>query len=109
VKHTQLDAVIHAPVRLAILSVLVSVTEADFNYLKNITGATDGNLSTHLSKLEQKEYVKIEKVFKGKKPATICRITRQGRDAFSKYLKALEDVIHFPGQETGVKSSETKV
>lgn len=94
-KFAELDPVIHSRIRLAILSILVSVKEADFNYLKKTIGTTDGNLSTHLSKLEEAGYVKLKKSFKGKKPLTTCSSTKKGKDAFSKYLKALEDLIHF--------------
>ena len=90
----ELDPVIHSRIRLSILSVLISVKEADFIYLKEATGTTDGNLSTHLSKLEQAGYVKIEKGFVGKKPRTTCFITNEGKDAFSKYVKTLEQFIH---------------
>ncbi len=93
----ELDPVIHSRIRLSILSVLISVKEADFIYLKEATGTTDGNLSTHLSKLEQAGYVKIIKGFVGKKPRTTCSITNDGKDAFSKYVKNLEQFIH-PGE-----------
>jgi len=94
-KIVQLDPIIHSRIRLAVLSILISVKKADFNYLKKTIGTTDGNLSTHLSKLEQAGFVSLKKSFKGKKPLTTCSITAKGKDAFSKYLKTLEDVIHF--------------
>lgn len=94
-KFINLDQIIHSRIRLAILSILVSVKEADFNYLKKTIGTTDGNLSTHLSRLEQAEYIKVKKTFKGKKPQTTCSITKKGRDAFSQYVKSLEEIIHF--------------
>jgi len=90
-----LDPVIHSQVRLSILSILAAVKEADFNTLKKMTGTTDGNLSTHLSKLEEAGYVKVKKSFKGKKPLTSCSITAKGKEAFSEYLKDLEKIIHF--------------
>ena len=90
----ELDPVVHSRIRLSILSVLISVREADFIYLKEATGTTDGNLSSHLSKLEQAGYVKITKGFVGKKPRTTCSITNKGKDAFSKYVKNLEQFIH---------------
>ena len=92
-KIAQLDPVIHSRIRLAVLSILISVKEADFSYLKKTIGTTDGNLSIHLSKLEKADLVTIKKSFKGKKPLTTCAITMKGKDAFSKYLKALEDII----------------
>lgn len=92
-KILQLDPVIHAPARLAILSILVSVDNADFKFLKESTGATDGNLSTHLSKLEASGYITIEKSFQGKKPQTRCALTPTGREAFLRYFRALEQIV----------------
>ena len=94
-KFTQLDSAIHSKIRLAAISILISVKEADFNYLKKTIGTTDGNLSTHLSKLEEKDYLTIKKTFKGKKPHTNYAITKKGEKAFSKYLEVLEDLLHF--------------
>ena len=93
-KLQELDPIIHSRIRLSILSMLISVEEADFVYLKEATGTTDGNLSTHLTKLENAEYVKITKEFLGKKPRTTCSITDKGKEAFSKYVKTLELFIH---------------
>ena len=90
-----LDPVIHSQVRLAVLSILITVEEADFNYLKKETETTDGNLSTHLAKLEEAGYIRMKKSFRGKKPLTTCSITEKGKTAFSLYLKALES--YFPG------------
>jgi DNA-binding MarR family transcriptional regulator len=94
-KISRLDSTVHSPVRLAILSILISVERADFNYLKKTTRTTDGNLSTHLSKLEEKGLIRMKKSFKRKKSLTTCSITEKGKKAFSDYLKALEEVIHF--------------
>jgi len=80
-----LDRLIHQPTRLAIMAVLYSCEGADFIYLKNTTGLTKGNLSSHLSKLEEAGYIEIEKSFKGKFPHTTCRLTEQGRKAFAEY------------------------
>jgi len=92
-KILQLDPVIHAPARLAILSILVTVENADFKFLKESTGATDGNLSTHLSKLEASGYITIEKSFNGKKPQTRCAMTPAGRQAFLNYFEQLEQIV----------------
>ena len=89
-KFAPLDPVIHSPVRLAVLSVLASVKQADFSYLKAATDTTDGNLSTHLAKLKESGYIAIKKTFKGRKPYTSCALTEKGRAAFRGYLKALE-------------------
>ncbi len=92
-KFAQLDPVIHSRIRLAVLSILVSVKEASFSYLKETIGTTDGNLSASLSRLEEAGYISIKKSFKGKKPLTTCSISEKGRTAFSDYLKALETYI----------------
>ena len=89
----KIDTLIHAPVRLAIVSTLISVEEAEFGYLKTVTGASDGNLSTHLSKLEEGGMISIEKTFRGKKPLTVCRLTDRGRAAFKTYLADLERIL----------------
>ena len=89
-----LDPVIHAPVRLSIMTILISVKEANFTYLKEATGTTDGNLSAHLSKLENARYLKTVKRFVGKKPKTTCSITAAGRSAYEKYIVTLEKYIH---------------
>jgi len=89
-----LDPLIHVPTRLAILSVLITVKSANFIYLKESIGVTDGNLSTHLTKLEAADYIKIVKTFKGKKPQTICSITPKGRKSFRKYLEHLEQIVN---------------
>jgi DNA-binding transcriptional ArsR family regulator len=94
-KLAQLDPVIHSRTRLAVLSILVSVKEASFNYLKETIGTTDGNLSVSLSKLEEAGYISIKKAFKGKKPLTTCRISEKGAKAFSEYIKALETYTGF--------------
>lgn len=90
---TDLDPIIHAPVRLAILSVLITAENADFNYLKNVTATSDGNLSTHLNKLEATGMITIEKKFVGKKPQTLCKISEKGRQEFRKYLEQMEKFI----------------
>jgi DNA-binding MarR family transcriptional regulator len=79
------DKLIHQPSRLSIMAVLYSCESADFVYLKNATGLTKGNLSGHLSRLEEAGYIGIEKGFKGKFPHTTCRLTDKGRKAFADY------------------------
>ncbi len=88
-----LDPVVHAPVRLAVLSILTTVESANFTFLRESTGATDGNLSTHLSKLEEAGFIVIQKTFQGKKPLTVCSITRKGHDALLRYIDDLEEII----------------
>ena len=88
-----IDQVIHAPARLMALSYLYVVECADFIFLKRMTGLTWGNLSTHLSKLEEAGYVAIEKGYKGKKPHTMIRLTDQGRVAFREYKRSMQQVL----------------
>jgi DNA-binding MarR family transcriptional regulator len=84
-----LDRVIHEPARLMIMTVLYAVSEADFLYLQGECSLTQGNLSSHLARLEKEGYVQIEKTFKGKYPLTLCRLTRPGRQAFERYASAM--------------------
>lgn len=79
------DRLIHEPARLMITTILHAVESADFLYLKRETGLTRGNLSSHLSRLEEAGYIEIEKTFKGKLPLTICRLTDLGRAAYETY------------------------
>ena len=88
-----LNPLLHAPLRLAVMSVLMTVRSAGFGFLKEATGATDGNLSTHLSKLEAEDLIEIRKTFKGKKPHTECAVTDKGRQAFREYLDQLERIV----------------
>ena len=90
---TELDPLLHSQLRLAIISLLVGLDEADFVYLKERTEATAGNLSVQIDKLSQAGYIEVEKGFEGKRPRTVCRITAQGRKAFAQYVDALKDYI----------------
>jgi DNA-binding MarR family transcriptional regulator len=76
-----------------IMSVLYVIESADFIFLRNQTGLTDGNLSSHLTKLDSVGYVKVEKKFKGKKPQTILKLSEQGRKAFEVCRKKMEQVL----------------
>jgi len=87
-----LDRIIHEPARLMIMTVLYAVGEADFLYLQRECGLTQGNLSSHLAKLEDAKYVSIDKTFKGKYPLTICRLTVEGRTAFEAYVQKMRVV-----------------
>jgi len=90
---TDLDRLIHEPARLAIMSILFAAEEADFLFLLREAGLTKGNLSAHLTRLEEAGYVKIEKTFRGKLPQTICRLTPAGREAFEGYRKQLKSFL----------------
>ena len=87
-----LNRVIHEPARLAVMTVLYAAGEADSLYLQRECGLTQGNLSSHLAKLEDAGYVSIGKTFKGKYPLTICSLTLTGREAFETYARALRVV-----------------
>ena len=89
----KLDPLLHSELRLAVMSVLVNLEEADFVYLREATGATAGNLSVQLDKLSEAGYITIEKGFKGKKPQTLCRITSEGLKAFEEYVEALKTYL----------------
>lgn len=86
----ELDPLLHSQLRLAVVSILVSVEEADFVFLREKTSATAGNLSVQLEKLSEAGYISIEKGFSGKRPRTTCRITETGRNAFENYVEALK-------------------
>ncbi|MFX1309695.1 MAG: winged helix-turn-helix domain-containing protein [Promethearchaeota archaeon] len=90
---SDIDKVIHEPARLMIMSYLYVVESADFVFLRNQTGLTDGNLSSHLSKLESAGYVDIDKRFKGKKPQTMLKLSLKGRKAFELYREKMERVL----------------
>jgi DNA-binding MarR family transcriptional regulator len=79
---TDFDRVLHSPSRLIIVTILSALKEADFLYLLNESGLTRGNLSPHLSRLEQEDYIEIEKTCRGKIPLTLCRFTETGQKAF---------------------------
>jgi hypothetical protein len=89
----ELDPLLHSELRLAIMSILISVEEADFVYMKEETKATSGNLSVQIDKLEKAGYIKVKKTFRGKMPRTICKITPKGIEAFEKYVEALKSYI----------------
>lgn len=90
----ELDPLLHSQLRLAVMSILMSVDEADFVYLKDKTDATAGNLSVQLDKLSSAGYISMEKGFMGKKPRTVCRVTDNGRKAFEAYVAALREYLH---------------
>lgn len=88
-----LDPILHSQLRLAVVSLLISLEEADFTYLKEKTGASSGNLSVQLDKLKQAGYIDIQKSFRNNYPLTTCRITTAGITAFEAYVKALQGYI----------------
>ncbi len=89
----ELDPLLHSQLRLAVMSILMSVEEADFVYLREKTEATAGNLSVQLDKLARAEYITVEKGFAGRKPRTVCRVTDKGRRAFEDYVDTLRSYL----------------
>ncbi len=89
----ELDPLLHSQLRLGVMSLLISVDSAEFTWLKEKTNSTAGNLSVQLDKLSEAGYISIEKSFKGKKPLTTCKITKQGLKAFEEYVSALRQYI----------------
>lgn len=89
----ELDPVLHSQLRLAIMSVLISVESAEFNYLLDKTGATRGNLSVQINRLNEAGYIDIKKSFRKNYPLTTCFITLKGIEAFEKYVKALQGYL----------------
>jgi len=89
----ELNPVIHGKLRLALLSLLMGVEAAEFTWLREKTGATDGNLGAQLMKLEEAGYVSVEKNFVMRKPQTLYRITDAGRAALAQYVAALKELL----------------
>lgn len=92
--YNELDPVLNTPVRLAIVSVLIKMRQADFNYLMDITKTTQGNLSHQLKRLSSEGYIEMEKAFKGNYPQTICKLTPKGKKAFENYVEAIKKYLH---------------
>ncbi len=90
----ELDPLLHSQLRLAVMSILMNVDEADFVFLKEKTEATAGNLSVQLDKLSNAGYISMEKGFVGKKTRTVCQITPEGRKAFEQYVEALKEYLN---------------
>lgn len=89
----QFDKAFENRIRLQIMSVLVANDHYDFNSLKELLNATDGNLASHLKALEKEEYITVNKSFVGRKPNTQYTASKTGREAFKKHLEALENLI----------------
>ncbi len=89
-----LDPLLHSELRLAVMSILIGVESADFVFLREQTGATAGNLSVQIDKLQKAGYIDVEKTFKGKMPRTICRITQNGITAFEDYVAAIREYLN---------------
>ncbi len=89
----ELNPLLHSELRLAVMSILIGVESADFVFLRKQTGATAGNLSVQIDKLQRAGYIEVEKTYRGKMPCTVCRMTDAGREAFAEYVDALKSYI----------------
>ena len=89
----ELDPILHSQLRLAVISILISVKEAEFTFLKEKTNATAGNLSVQINKLKEAGYIDVNKQFKDNYPQTTCKITSKGIDAFDQYVKNLQSYL----------------
>ena len=94
----ELDPILHSQLRLAVMSLLISVKEAEFIFLKEKTNATAGNLSVQINKLKDAAYIDVTKQFSNNYPQTICKITKKGVEAFEAYVKALQSYMNLNGQ-----------
>ncbi|MEI7471886.1 MAG: transcriptional regulator [Chitinophagaceae bacterium] len=86
----ELNPILHSQLRLAVVSLLIAVKEAEFTFLKDKTNSTAGNLSVQINKLKEAGYVEVTKQFKDNYPQTTCKMTKKGVDAFEAYVLALQ-------------------
>jgi DNA-binding MarR family transcriptional regulator len=91
--HGDVDRLIHEPARFQVMALLYVIESADFTFLMNQLGLTWGNLSAHITKLEEGGYVAVEKGFKGKRPQTMLSLTKQGRKAFQAYRQTMKQML----------------
>lgn len=89
----ELDPILHSQLRLAVMSLLMSVKEAEFTFIREKTNSTAGNLSVQVQKLKESGYIEVNKQFKDNYPQTTCKVTSKGIDAFDSYVKALQDYL----------------
>jgi len=94
----ELDPILHSQLRLAVISLLISVKEAEFTFLKEKTNSTAGNLSVQINKLKDAGYIDVTKQFSKNYPQTICKITVKGIESFEQYVKALQSYMNPNGQ-----------
>ena len=90
---SEIDRLVHEPARLMLIAALYVIDSADFTFLMNLTGITWGNLSAHMSKLEEAGYIEIEKSFKGRRPNTMLHLTPEGRAAFQTYRRKMRQFL----------------
>ncbi|HEX2934235.1 MAG TPA: transcriptional regulator [Bacteroidales bacterium] len=89
-----LDPILHSQLRLSIVSILITVEETNFNFIKETTKAAAGNISIQINKLQEAGYINVEKTFKNNYPNTVISITKKGREAFEEYVKNLQKYIY---------------
>jgi len=89
----ELDPILHSQLRLAVMSLLISVKEAEFTFIREKTNSTAGNLSVQVQKLKEAGYIDVTKQFKDNYPLTTCKITSMGIDAFESYVNALQEYL----------------
>ena len=89
----ELDPILHSQLRLAVMSLLISVKEAEFTFIREKTNSSAGNLSVQVQKLKEAGYIEVNKQFKDNYPLTTCRVTPKGIEAFENYVKALQDYL----------------
>jgi DNA-binding transcriptional ArsR family regulator len=103
----ELDPILHSQLRLAAMSLLISVKEAEFTFIREKTNATAGNLSVQLNKLKEAGYIEITKQFKDNYPQTLCKITHEGIAAFEQYVNDLQAYLNAPGM--GLQRTEDRL
>jgi DNA-binding MarR family transcriptional regulator len=91
--HSEIDRLIHEPARFQVMALLYVIESADFTFIMNQLGLTWGNLSAHITKLEEGSYVAVEKGFKGKRPQTMLSLTKEGRKAFQVYRQTMKQML----------------
>lgn len=89
----ELDPILHSQLRLAVISLLIGLKEAEFTFIREKTNSTAGNLSVQINKLKEAGYIEVTKQFKDNYPQTLCRITPMGIDAFEQYVLALQSYM----------------
>ncbi len=89
----ELDPILHSQLRLAVMSLLIAVKEAEFTFIRQKTNATAGNLSVQVQKLKEAGYIDVKKEFKDNYPLTTCKISPKGIEAFDEYVKALQEYL----------------
>jgi DNA-binding transcriptional ArsR family regulator len=93
IRFKELDPILHAQLRLAVVSLLVSTEVAEFSHIREQTGATAGNLSVQITKLKEAGYIEVTKKFRNNYPLTLCSITLLGREKFAEYVSSLKDYL----------------